>query len=81
MTQADVLARLQSIFDDMFVDKVVVTPALSAKDVEEWDSLFNVSLIIAVENAFQVRFRAGETEATRNVGELADLILRRLAAR
>lgn len=76
MTQTEVLARLQGIFDDLFLAKVVVTPELTAKDVEEWDSLLHITLIIAVEKAFGVRFRVGEVEATQNLGELAALIER-----
>ena len=79
MNQTDVINRLQPIFDDLFLDPVAVTAALSAKDVPEWDSLLQISLLIAVEQAFNVRFRVGEVEATTNVGEFADLIMRRSA--
>jgi acyl carrier protein len=78
VTQAEVLTRLQPIFDDLFLEPVQVTDALSAGDVEEWDSLLQISIVVAVEKAFGVRFRVGEVEATKNVGEFADLILRRL---
>jgi acyl carrier protein len=54
---------------------------LSAEDVEEWDSLLQISIVVAIEKEFGVRFRVGEVEATRNVGEFADLILRRLVER
>lgn len=78
MNQAEVIARLQTVFDDVFVDPPVVTPTLSAKDVPEWDSLVHISLLVAVEKSFGVRFRVGEVEAAKNVGEFADLIVRRL---
>jgi acyl carrier protein len=78
MSQHDILARLQNVFDNVFLDKVEVTRALSARDVQEWDSLLHISLIVAVEKAFAIRFRVGEVEATRNVGELVDLIQRRV---
>ena len=81
MNEADVITKLQTVFDGVFVEPVVVTPELTAADVEEWDSLLHVSLIVAVEKAFGVRFRVGEVEATKNVGQLAALILRRLAER
>jgi acyl carrier protein len=77
MTQNEVQSRLQDIFDDIFLDKVIVRPELTAKDVGEWDSLLHISLVAAVEERFGIRFRVGEVEATRNVGEFADLILRR----
>jgi acyl carrier protein len=58
-----------------------VTAELSAKDVPEWDSLLQISIVVAVESAFGVRFRLGEVEHTKNIGEFADLIARRLVDR
>ena len=81
MKQPEVIARLQQIFDTVFLEPVTVTPTLSAKDVPEWDSLTHISLLVAVEKAFSVRFRVGEVEATRNVGEFADLIIKRIQER
>jgi acyl carrier protein len=78
MNQAEIIAKLQSVFDDIFLDPVKLTPALTAKEVPEWDSLTHISLLLAVEKAFGIRFRVGEVEGTRNVGEFADLIGRRL---
>jgi acyl carrier protein len=78
MNQADVIAKLQGIFDDIFLEPVVLTPELTAKQVPEWDSLIHISLLVAVEKAFSIRFRVGEVETTHNVGEFADLILKRL---
>jgi len=80
ITKADVLARLQTIFDEIFLDEVTVTPELSAHDVEEWDSLLHISLVVAIEETFNIKFRVGEVEATENVGEFADLILERVNA-
>jgi acyl carrier protein len=77
MTQADVIAKLQTLFDTVFLEPVVLTPTLSAKDVPEWDSLVHVSLVVLVEKTFSVHFRVGEVETTRNIGEFADLILKR----
>jgi acyl carrier protein len=81
MNQPEIIAKLQPVFDEVFVDPVTVTPELSADDVEEWDSLLHVALIVAVEKAFGIRFRVGEVELTKNVGDLAALIQRRLAER
>jgi len=81
MNQADVIAKLQTIFDTVFLEPVTATPSLSAKDVPEWDSLLHISLMVAVEKEFGVRFRVGEVETTHNVGEFADLILKRLQER
>jgi len=78
MNQAEVIAKLQGIFDNVFLEPPTITPELSAKDVPEWDSLLHISLLVAVEKAFNVRFRVGEVEATSNVGQFADLIVRRM---
>ncbi|MCK1744983.1 acyl carrier protein [Bradyrhizobium sp. 139] len=78
MKQAEVLAKLQEVFDGIFLEKVVAKPDLSAADVEEWDSLMQISLVIAVEQKFRVRFRVGEVETARNLGEFADLIAKRI---
>ena len=77
MNQAEVIAQLQTIFDTVFLEPVVLTPAISAADVPEWDSLTHISLMVAVEKSFGVRFRVGEVENTKNVGDFADLILKR----
>lgn len=77
LDRTEVLARLQVIFDELFLDEVVVTPDLSANDVEEWDSLLHISLVVSVEERFGVKFRVGEVEATQNVGEFVDLIIQR----
>jgi len=79
MTQTEILAKMQTVFDDVFLDDVKVTPELSADDVEEWDSLLQISLVLGVEKMFNVRFRVGEVEATKNLGEFADLIQRRMS--
>lgn len=78
MKQAEVLAKLQEVFDGIFLEKVEAKPELSAAEVDEWDSLMQISLVIAVEQKFRVRFRVGEVETARNLGEFADLIAKRI---
>lgn len=77
LDKTEVLSRLQVIFDELFLDEVTVTPELSAKEVEEWDSLLHISLVVTVEERFGVKFRVGEVESTQNVGEFIDLIVQR----
>jgi acyl carrier protein len=81
MTQNEVIAQLQPIFDDIFMEKVEITPELTANDVEEWNSLLQISISLAVEKHFGIRFRVGEVEATKNVGDFADLIARRVTGK
>ena len=78
MKQTEILEKLQTIFDDIFLEPPKLTPQLTAKEVPEWDSLLHISILLAVEKAFDIRFRVGEVEGTKSVGEFADLIARRL---
>ena len=80
MNRVEVIAQMQDIFNNLFVDPPTLTPELSAQEVEEWDSMLQISIVIAVEKQFGIRFNVGEVEATKNVGEFADLIARRSAA-
>lgn len=68
-------ARLTQVFHDVFDDdSIVVHPELTADDVDEWDSLTHIRLVIAVEKTFGLKFSAAEVERLRNVGDLVALI-------
>jgi acyl carrier protein len=68
-------ARLTQVFHDVFDDEsIVVHPELTADDVDEWDSLTHIRLVIAVEKTFGLKFSAAEVERLRNVGDLVALI-------
>jgi acyl carrier protein len=79
LNKEEILAKLQDVFDKVFLDPVKVTFALSAKDVPEWDSLTHISLVVAVEKTFGVRFRMGQVEKAQNVGEFVEIISKLLA--
>jgi acyl carrier protein len=79
MNKTEVIARLQILFNDIFLEPPRLTPTLTAAEVPEWDSLIHISLLVAIEKDFGISFQTGEVEATKNVGEMADLILRRKA--
>jgi acyl carrier protein len=78
LQESEVFSKIQKVFDEVFLETVVVTPELTADDVEEWDSLSHVSLVLAIEQEFGIRFRVGEVEGTKNIGDLAALIEKRL---
>jgi acyl carrier protein len=74
--------KLTGILRDLFDDYTgPITPATTAEDVPDWDSLAQVKLMVQVERAFGIRFEAREVTAPQNVGELAALIDKKLAAR
>jgi acyl carrier protein len=75
MESTEIYERLTSVFYEVFDDDAIVAcPELTASDVEEWDSLKHIRVMISVEKAFQIRFSASEISNLNNVGELATLI-------
>lgn len=75
MSTDAIYAKLTDIFHDVFDDEsIVVTPQLTADNVDEWDSLAHIRLIMAVEGKFGVKFSAAEVGRLKNVGEFVSLI-------
>jgi acyl carrier protein len=75
------LEQVNEVFRDVFEDdELVVTAGTTADDVEGWDSLMHVTLIVALEKAFNVKFTSSEVAALENVGELTALIEQRKAS-
>ena len=83
MTEAlGTFARLNAIFCDIFDDdSIVLTPDTTADDIEVWDSFNHVSLIVAVETQFGIKFQTAEIEQLRNVGDFVAQIDRKLAGK
>ena len=82
MTMDAMLDQLQSVFRDVFEDdELTIDRQTSADDVEGWDSLMHVSLMINVERVFGVKFSTTQVASLKNVGELMDLIESRRAAK
>jgi acyl carrier protein len=75
MSPEEIYPKLQNVFDSVFDEPVKVRPDLTAKEVEEWDSLTHVTLIIAVEKAFGVKFMASEINGFKNVAEMVTRIV------
>jgi acyl carrier protein len=72
---ADTLARLADVFRDVFEDDdLQIDRGTTAAQVQGWDSVMHITLMMGVERAFGIRFRSGEVAGLRNVGELADLV-------
>jgi acyl carrier protein len=77
--EAQIYVRLETIFHDVFDDEAIkLTPTLTAKDVDGWDSLTHIRLMLSVEKAFKVKFSTSEFGSLRNVGDLVGLIKRRV---
>jgi len=57
---------------------LVITPATTAEDIEEWDSLSHIRLIVALERRLKIRFKNSELEGLMNVGDLVSVIDQKL---
>lgn len=74
-----ILEQLTPIFRQVFDDEsIVLSRETTADDIDGWDSLSHMNLVVAVELAFKVRFALGELQGLKNVGHLADLVDRKL---
>ena len=79
MDRSDIFKKVNEIFcDELDNDDIVLTDETTADDVEEWDSLSHVQLIVAIEKAFGIKFTSNEILSWNNVGELIDSIEKRL---
>lgn len=79
MTEQMIYAQLQPIFDDLFdAGDVTLAADTTAEDVDGWDSLNHVMLILAVQKRFKVKFTAHEIGGLANVGALVALIGKKL---
>lgn len=80
MTHQQILARVSSIVADVVgADGLSLAPAMTAADVDGWDSVANIQIVVAVEKAFDIRLRTGEIASLKNVGELVERIAARTA--
>lgn len=76
MTREKVYEQLNEVFRDVFDDdSITVNDSTTAADIEDWDSLEHINLIVSVEKSFNIRFNMGETASMKNVGAMVDLIL------
>ena len=79
-TMTQMIEQLLSIFRNVFDDDdLVINPSTTAQDIDGWDSLAHISLIVAIEKSFDLRFSTAEISDFENVGQMAELILRKQA--
>ncbi|KSV58817.1 acyl carrier protein [Acetivibrio ethanolgignens] len=78
MTQEKIYEALNEVFRDVFDDEdITVTAETTANDIEDWDSLEHINLVVAVEQYFQMKFTMGEVTSMKNVGEMVAIIQER----
>ncbi len=75
----EIYDRLNNVFRDIFDDdSIVVTPETTSDDIEDWDSLEHINLVVAVEQEFGMKFNMNEVTTMKNVGEMVEIIKSRM---
>ena len=80
MEREEIFSKLNEIFEDVLdlEETPKLTDITSANDIEEWDSLSYIPLIVAIEKAFKLKFTSSEILKWKNVGEMVDTIICRI---
>ena len=80
MTREQVYRELNGVFQDVFDDEsITVNDETTANDIEDWDSLEHINLVVAIEKQFGIKLTMDEVNGMMNVGAMVDVILRRTA--
>jgi len=81
MNQETIIKEVNDIFIDILDDEnIKLDRTTTANDIEEWDSLTHIQLVVGVEKHFKIRFNSGEISSWKNVGEMCDAIEKRTNA-
>ncbi len=81
MKKEEILEKLNGIFRENFDDDtIVVTEKTTASDIEEWDSLEHVNLMAKIEKEFNVKFELREMLTLKDVGEMVNLLEKKIGA-
>lgn len=76
MEKTQVIAEINKIFIDVLEDDdIVLTEMTTANDIEDWDSLNHIQLVVSIEKHFKIKFTSKEIQSWANVGEMIDCIL------
>jgi acyl carrier protein len=79
MEKTGILAKLQEIYRDVLDNEdIVLTNETTADNIEEWDSLTHVQLVVAIEKDFKIKFTSKEILSWQNVGDLVDCVANKL---
>ena len=75
MNKNNIKEKLQSVFVDVFDDEdLTISNSTNSDDIEEWDSLNHIALVLSIEKCFKIRFMTGEVLSLKDVGEMIQLL-------
>jgi acyl carrier protein len=81
MRSSDIMQDLQIIFSDVLdLPDLCLTAESNASNVEGWDSLAHINLVVAIEKRYNIKFALAELRDLNNVGEMADLIIKKTSS-
>ena len=79
MQKNEIYTKLNNVFREVFDDEgIVVTAETTSSDIEAWDSLEHINLIVAVEQEFKIKFNMKEVTTMNNVGDMVNIILSKI---
>lgn len=79
MDQGEILIQLNEIFfEELDLEKLHLSPETTANEVDGWDSLTHIQLVVAIEKHFKIRFTSKEIQSWKNVAELTNSIFTKL---
>ena len=75
MERKEIFDKMEEVFTDiMDLKDIKLNDETSADDIEEWDSLSHIQIIVAIEKAFGIKFSSQEMITWKNVGDMVDCI-------
>ena len=81
MTREEVFEKLNHVFRNNFDDDdIMLSEGTSSADIEDWDSLEQINLIVTIQDTFHIKFNIDEVNAMKNVGEMVDFIMEKIGA-
>ncbi len=81
MTREKIFEKLTTIFRNNFDDEdITLSEDTSSVDIEDWDSLEQINLVVTIQDEFKIKFNIEEVNAMKNVGEMVDFILKKIGA-
>ncbi len=80
MTEQEIFDSVQEIFRTVFDDEgIVLTREMTSADIEDWDSLEQINLLVAIEKRFNIKFQLQDVKDLPDVGSMLDLVKRMVA--
>lgn len=81
MNRRDVVEMLNTIFRNNFDDEgIILNEETSSTDIESWNSLEQINLIVAIQDEFKIKFNIDEVNAMNDVGKIVDFILEKIGS-